>query len=179
MQAEFIKNILELTSSIDNKVRLEFQKGQSQGQWSSIVFNGYCYEKSGSSEAGNRRSLAMVELFGRAAALCYQHDPTGAKVQMRSYYKDANGTLKPKLFISILPEATASAPAATVDYGAKVEAATRALIAKNFDFSKMPASLRGDAMIAAWLATELAKLEDATAPVTEAPAIDSPDEPNI
>lgn len=176
MQA-LIKEILGLTSPFDSKVRLEFQRGQTQGQWSSIRFNPYCYEKSSSPEQGNRRALAMLELFGRAAQICQKHDPDGKALQMRSYYKDAKGDLKPNLHISVLPEAatTASAP---VDYGARVEAAHKALMARNFDFSTMPGYLKTDTLMAVWMETKLAELENAAATkATEAPAIDDAEEP--
>jgi len=176
----FIDEISGLTSDIDKKVRLEFQKGQSPGQWSSIRFNSYCYEKSSNQQQGGLRACAMIELFGRAAKVCLKYDPKCTILQMRSYYKDAQGITKPNLHISITPEAnqTAAAPAA-VDFGARVAEATTALMKAKYDFSAnpIPDHFKSDrAMLAVYLESLVAGLETKT--TGEVPAIDA-DQPDV
>ena len=145
-----------LTTPIDPKVRLVVQKPQpGSNAWDQVVFNDYCYEKTGDTTKTETRTRAMASLFGKAAELLAKDDPTGT-MSVRTFYKNAKGENTPRLHITIRPTTTASAP--QMDAGADLASLTEQLAELDFDFSTVPANISGNtAAYVGYLRAALAK----------------------
>lgn len=156
MSSLLITALCALTTPIDPKVRLVLQKPQQgSNAWDQVVFNDYCYERTGDSSKTETRTRAMAHLFGQAAALLAKDDPQG-NLSVRTFYKNQKGENTPRLHITIRPTTTASAP--QMDANAELAKLTEQLAALDFDFSTVPGAISGNtAAYVGFLKAALAK----------------------
>ncbi len=153
-----ITALCALTTPIDPKVRLELQQPRAgSNQWPQVVFNAYCYEKSGDSAKTEARTRAMFDLMGKSAQLLAKDDREGS-LSMRSFYRAADGTNTPRLHIVVRPESASQAPA--MDANAVLAQVTEQAASLGFDFASVPSAISGNtAAYVGFLKAAIAKLQ--------------------
>mgnify|MGYP001567435082 CR=1 FL=1 len=169
MSNRILTALIALTSTIDPKVKLVSQPPQNgSNQWPQVVFNSYCYEKSGNSGATETRTRAMADLYGQAGELLAKEDPEG-NFSVRSFYKDREGSNQPKLHIVCRPTGTTGATA-SMDVNAELADYTGRAAELGFDFATVPTVIASQpAAFLGFLKSAVAKLGSA-AVTTEAAA---------